>query len=135
MTEVELMRERTALIAEMARIDARREQLKAEIVRENRLPGVSKYQIALKQTERAAFLNDREDVRQKISEVNEKIKALRRSACGTAVPETDAQRFVEVARRSLPREMFHDLMDRARALSGMDDDVSPPQSGAHFRHA
>ena len=120
MTETELLRERASLIAELSRIDAKREQLKAEIVRENQLPGVSKYQIALKQTERADLLLDRENVRRTLGALNEKIKSLRRNAHGTAVPETEAQRFVEIARRSLPREMFQDIMDRAREQAGED---------------
>ena len=114
MTEKDLLRERDGLLAELTRLDAKREQLKAEIVRENRMTGVSKTQIALKQTQRAELLHSREDLRRKISAVNEKIKALRRESRSTVVAETVAQRFVEVARRSLPKEMFRDMMDVAK---------------------
>ena len=112
--EKDLLREREGLLAELTRIDARREQLKAEIVRENRLAGISKRQIALKQTERAELLHDRETLRHKIFEVNERIKTMRREQHSTAVPETVAQQFVKVARRVLPQEMFQDLMDSAQ---------------------
>ena len=89
-------------------------QLKAEIVRENRLKGVSKQQIALKQTERAELLHAREELRRKISEVNERIKALRMANNRAVVPESVAQRFVAIARRSMPKEMFQDMMESAR---------------------
>jgi cobalamin biosynthesis protein CobT len=133
MTETELLRERDGLIGELTRIDAKREQLKAEIVRENRLPGVSKQRIALKQTERADLLHAREDMRRKIAGVNEQIKELRRQFHGGAVPETEAQRFVEIARRSLPQEMFHDLMDRARELAGWEQRSEAIMPGAGSR--
>ena len=41
------------------------------------MAGVSKKQIALKQTERAELLHEREELRQKIAAVNEKLKAQR----------------------------------------------------------
>ena len=75
MVDKDLQREREKLLAELTRIDARRIQLKAEIVRENRMSGVSKSKIALKQTERAELLHEREELRQKIAVVNEKLKA------------------------------------------------------------
>ncbi len=114
MVDKDLQREREKLLAELTRIDARRIQLKAEIVRENRMSGVSKSKIALKQTERAELLHDREEVRQKIAAVNEKLKAQRIANNRAVVPESVAQRFVAIAKRNLPREMFRDLMDLAQ---------------------
>lgn len=114
MVDKDLQREREGLLAEMARVDARRVQLKAEIVRENRLPGVSKSRIALKQTERAELLHAREELRQKIAAVNEKLKVQRMAQNWAVVPESIAQRFVAIAKRSLPKEMFQDFMELAR---------------------
>ena len=114
MVDKDLQRERDGLLTELTRLDARRIQLKAEIVRENRLKGVSKQQIALKQTERAELLHTREELRRKISEVNERIKAQRMANNRTVVPESVAQRFVAIARRSMPKEMFQDMMESAR---------------------
>lgn len=114
MVDKDLQRERDGLLAELTRIDARREQLKAEIVRENRMSGVSKSKIALKQTERAELLHAREELRQKIAAVNEKLKAQRIAQSRAVVPDTLAQRFVAIAKRSLPREMFQDMMEAAR---------------------
>lgn len=114
MIDKDLQRERDGLLTELTRLDARRIQLKAEIVRENRLKGVSKQQIALKQTERAELLHAREELRRKISEVNERIKALRMANNRAVVPESVAQRFVAIARRSMPKEMFQDMMESAR---------------------
>jgi seryl-tRNA synthetase len=114
MVDKDLQRERDGLLTEMTRLDARRIQLKAEIVRENRLKGVSKQQIALKQTERAELLHEREELRRKISAVNEKLKAQRIAHSRAVVPESVAQRFVAIARRSMPKEMFRDMMESAR---------------------
>ena len=114
MIDKDLQRERDGLLTELTRLDARRIQLKAEIVRENRLKGVSKQQIALKQTERAELLHAREELRRKISEVNERIKALRMANNRAVVPESVAQRFVAIAKRNLPREMFRDIMELAQ---------------------
>jgi seryl-tRNA synthetase len=115
MVDKALQRERDGLLTELARLDARREQLKAEIVRENRMPGVSKLQIALKQTERAELLHTREELRRKISAVNDRIKETRQQQHQAPVAsESVAQRFMAIARRSLPREMFQDLLDVAQ---------------------
>ena len=114
MVDKDLQREREGLLAELTRIDAKRIQLKAEIVRENRMSGVSKSKIALKQTERAELLHAREELRQKLAVVNEQLKAQRIASNRAVVPETVAQRFVAIAKRSLPREMFRDIMDLAQ---------------------
>ena len=114
MIDKDIQRERDGLLAELTRLDARRIQLKAEIVRENRLKGVSKQKIALKQTERAELLHTREELRRKISEVNQRIKALRMANNRALVPESVAQRFVTIARRSMPKEMFRDMMELAK---------------------
>lgn len=117
MVDKALQREREGLLAELARIDARRIQLKAEIVRENRMSGVSKSKIALKQTERAELLHAREELRHKIAAVNEQLKAQRIASNRAVVPETVAQRFVTIAKRNLPREMFQDIMELAQEES------------------
>lgn len=67
----------------------------AEIVRENRMVGISKRRIVWKQDKRVELLHERKRLGGNISAVNEKLKD---------------QRFVAIAKRSLTQEVFRDIV-------------------------
>jgi chromosome segregation ATPase len=115
-TVLEIEEERAQVAQELAHLQAKRGELKARTILLNRQRGVSKRDIANLRAQDMEYLEQAEAIKRRLHDLKlERREANMEMSQGRSgqVEQSVAQRFVQIASRVLPRELYEDILQKA----------------------